>query len=149
VALAALVIGGESVRAVGWAEHVRNRGLGYNSREWKRSDLIRFARSLPEGTLVYSNAPDALSLAPNVSARTIPEVMHPSTHANVTDYYQRQLRVMRHDLRVQGGYLFYFRDVTRTYLVSEQQLTVDLSLLRVRKGRDGMVYSVDSTASPK
>jgi hypothetical protein len=51
---------------------------------------------------------------------------------------------MRSELLRRGGYVLYFRDVSRPYRVSEGRLRRTLGLKRVRETPDGNVYAASS-----
>ena len=135
------LLAAETVRAAMWTGWARANGLGYSNTRWQRSDLLRHARALKPGTIIYSNAPDALMLFSDAAARPLPKVELPGTK-EVPASYRDELLQMRGVLKAKNTFIYFFHRVGRTYVVSEQQLIADLHLNLAAKAADGNIYTL-------
>lgn len=125
-----------------WAMRSHRDGRGYASRSWQQSEIIARVRSQPEGTLIYSNGPDAIHILTGRYARGLPARFNPGTRS-VYDTHTARLDSIRDELAEHGGVLVYFNTIThRDYLPSEHELKEAMPLVAVASEGDGSIYRV-------
>jgi hypothetical protein len=148
-AIVALALFGQGIRAGLWVREAPDLWLGYGSRQWGRSDLLRFVERLPEGTRIFSNADDLIYLRTGRFAKPLPKVVDPREGAERTGRYKRHLEKIRAELVAHGGYVVFFETVDRNYRVSGPRVRRNLSLRGAYRGVDGWVYEpTPQTAVP-
>ena len=125
-----------------WTMRSHNEGRGYASKSWQQSALIAGIRSQPEGTLIYSNGPDAVHMLTGRFARAIPAKLNAGNRA-LYESYPSGLNSMREELESQGGILAYFNTITwRDYFPSENELKEALPLTLLAREDDGSIYEI-------
>jgi hypothetical protein len=120
--------------------------LGYSEAKWTQSPALRWVRSLPPDTVLYSNAQEAMYFGAERFARPIPKVVKPLTRRPANDYPDH-LAGLAHNLRENGGYIVYFRHIRRPYLVTEARIVEDLTLELVKEFPDAAVYQLPRNSS--
>lgn len=117
-------------------------GIGYASKEWIESDVLKWVKELPNDSFVYSNAPEPIELYTYATSRMIPRHTDTGTirrNANI----MRELNDMVIELLANDGYVIYFNTITwRWYLPTAQQLNQVLSLELIYQGKDGEVFKI-------
>ena len=114
-------------------------GLGFARRTWKQSRLLASIRALPPQTIIFSNAPDVITLLTGRGASSLPATFDPTTGKPNPRFVEQRHR-LRADLRATRGVLVYFRRVHRPYVPSETYLRQKLHLRLVRENPQGAIY---------
>jgi hypothetical protein len=130
-------------RTVGWAIGRSRDGAGYSSSARQQSPTMQQLLRLPPGTLIYSNAPDAIYILTERRTAWLPRKFSTNTlqpnlvhHAEITAMQERVER--------EHGLTVYLENVSRSYLPSEGELTADLPPHLVSGTSDGSVYDLTS-----
>jgi hypothetical protein len=128
----------------GGVQEISHPVSGYADQNWRHSAIIKDVRALPAGTIIYTDAPDALYLLADRTTSSVPETVDFSTlKPNV--HFQQQLGQIRHTLLTRGGVVVYVRGVGRdSFLPTEAYLRRSLGLTLVRNARDGAIYKISS-----
>ncbi len=121
------------------AERIRREGLGYTSRQWIESETVNYARTLPAGTTVYSNEPEALRFLDGLHALRLP-AMTSALSMEANRHYRDQLAAMCEALSAGGTYLVYFDMVQRANLPTLDALRSACKPPLIQRLRDGSVY---------
>jgi hypothetical protein len=128
-------------RGAGWINHVHDSGLGYNSPRWQRSELMRYIRTIPPQSPIFSNAPDALYMMTGRRTLWIPAKVDPGTR-EISDDYEFELNRMKEQLLQKNGEVVYLKTIRwRWYLPSQEELQKQLPLRVIWESTDGTVYS--------
>ncbi|HTT86817.1 MAG TPA: hypothetical protein VMF60_05590, partial [Acidimicrobiales bacterium] len=108
---------------------------------WVHSPIMADVRALPAGSVVYTNAPDAIYLLDHRATSSIPEKVDFSTLKQNLGF-DAQLREIEGTLSHRKGFVVYVRGLDRSFLPSEASLRRLLSLHMVRSAPDGAIYTV-------
>jgi hypothetical protein len=114
-------------------------GLGFARRTWKESPLLARIRALPPQTIIFSNAPDVITLLTGRGASSLPSTFDPTT-GKPNPRFVAQRQRLRADLKATRGVLVYFRRIHRPYVPSETHLRQKLHLRLVRENPQGAIY---------
>lgn len=114
-------------------------GLGYTSRLWEQSETVRYARTLPTGGRIYSNAPDALRFLNGRVTSDLPMTASSLTLLTNPDYPQ-QLDRFCQAIAGGGAYFVYFGDVRAWNLPGLEALKSKCDLPLLTQFPDGAVY---------
>ena len=114
---------------------------GYAKEAWVHSRVMADVRGMTAGTVVYTNAPDAVYTLAHRAVSTIPEKENFST-LETNGRFREQLDEIRTTLASRGGYVVYVRGLDRDFLPTERELVRLLHLELVRDDVDGAIYSV-------
>ncbi len=118
-----------------------NTGWGFTSLAWQRSSTVAAVRSLPEGTPIYSNAPEIIYLHTGRDVDPIPKrwlLMNQQPNRA----YPAQLTALKRELETDCGMVVYFHNLAgQKSIASEQELSARLALRRRVVSRDGSILS--------
>lgn len=131
----------QTYRTAKWARDAHRNGLGFNSRSWRESQLIAFVRGLPEGTVLYSNGNDVLTLLTGRPASPSPLTLH-ATPTRDESAYDADLALMQDRMLERQGYFVYFDGITWRRMASDKILMEDMSLKTVFSAGEGKVYTI-------
>ncbi len=121
------------------AESTRSDGLGYLSRQWRQSATMQYARTLPAGASVYSNAPDALRFLDAMRAMPLPSLTDPRT-LQANPRYNAEMQALCIALSGGGVYLVYFDSVRSADLPTKEALVAGCHPRIQSQLQDGTVY---------
>jgi hypothetical protein len=143
VTLSAAVLPAQIADAAKGVEERGADGVGYQRYTWRHSDVIGFVRSLPRGTRIYSNAPDAIALLAERTAEMLPRIYEPTSRL-VNEEVVEQLEDLAGHMQ-KGAVIVFFDGLSwRDYLVSMRHLAEVMDLAVVHRGADGVVYATSS-----
>lgn len=129
--------------ALVWLNLSYNSGLGYASRSWRDSGMIRVVSRIGPNVPVFTNGPDAISLLTGRPAYMIPNKVNPRTNTANENYFH-ELEGIRRKLKEQNGVLIYFKTIPwRWYLPSESELIEKLDLRLRMEESDSSMYQAD------
>ncbi len=140
VALAALAV----VRGGLWLAHDHPGVLEYAG-PWRSSPIMQAVRELPRGTVVYSNAPDAIWAVTGRAVSTVPERVNFVTDRE-NPRFGAQMGEMVETLRGRRGVLVHVRRSGREFVPGERELT-ERGLRLLREEPDGSVYAVPAAGA--
>jgi hypothetical protein len=129
-----------SARGVAWIGTNHSNGLGYASQMWRQSPAIAAAKALPAGSLVYTNAPDALYLLAHRAASTVPQRQN-SVSLRINRSFDDDLRAVAGELRVHHGSVVYLYLPFRQFVPAPVTLRRVMGLRTVLSVRDGLVLA--------
>jgi hypothetical protein len=130
-----------------WLSLSYRQGVGYASREWKDSALIRQIADLSSQTLIGSNAPDVIYTLLGRPSEMILRKVLPETNLPNKNYFP-EIAELRKKIRDRNGVVAYFNRVHwRWYLPSEHEIQRDMGLRPIAREKDGSLYHVDSEAA--
>jgi hypothetical protein len=142
-ALALLVIGLQLPSGLDWLRQLRRDGIGYSSRLWMESKLIRHLSLIDPSVAIFSNAPDVVYTLTGRPSAMIPRKVHPDNNLPNPDY-DAQIEAMMNMLKTKNGLLVYFNGVRwRWYLPSANELEEVRGLKILIRTNDGSVYQVN------
>lgn len=125
-----------------YVKYRHEQSFGFANSEWTGSATMAYARSLPPGTVVYSNAIDAIFLLTHKDALRIPAKIDPSTGQANNDFAS-SMSQLQEALRNDNAVVVYFDKVTwRWYLPSKDELEKVHQLPVRRQLADGVIYGL-------
>lgn len=138
-----LIIVSHVVRTVDLTREDYRQGIGFASRSWKSSPIIRAVNTLPDDAKIYSNGPDALNyLTPRTTAFTPSIVQRRTGRDNPVNSFADQVERLRAQLAGGDAYIVILDRVDwRFYLASEAELQRLLKLKMIRREADGRIYT--------
>lgn len=143
LAVALIFLSLQAMRTWPWLSLTYRDGVGYASRQWAESEIVRRVKLLEPLTPLFSNAPDVLYTLVGRPARMIPRKVNPDTR-RVNHEYQPQLAQMKRNMKTANGVLVYFDQVRwRWYLPDRKELEEAIGVRSLYGGADGSIYSVD------
>ena len=123
-----------------WVARSYDNGRFYASRDWHQSELIRWIKDRPEGTIIYTNGADAVYLLAGRIAVSVPRETDPFTRQPNPGYIA-ELKELKQRMDGPNAFLVYFRAIGwRSYLPSEDELKGQLQLRLVESKPDGAIY---------
>jgi len=130
--------------AIYWVSYRQREGEGLTSRAWKDSETVKFLKSLPSQTIIYSNAADACYLFTKREVLRLP-AKYDSTGGRDNADFGAQMEVLKNDLDKNHALIIYFDRLTwRWYLPSRNELEEKYKLPVVTRLADGVVFGVQS-----
>jgi len=130
-------------RGSGWVRHTSNNGLGFSNKKWQYSEAVKHIKELPEGILIFSNAPDAIYMLTGRPALMIPSKVDPGDR-RINQDFSYELTEMKRRLEQAGGVVVYLGTARwRWYLPLENELVEALSLRPMRTSDQGTIYELD------
>lgn len=141
LAISAILIYANANHALSSLIRLHNEGSGFTSRTWLRSESMAYVKSLPGGTIIYSNGPDIIHFLTGKEAMFIPARVSPVTLL-ANRNFSPELVAMWDDMAQNQAILVYFDNVTwRWYLPKREELEqYDIPVLF--RFVDGTVYGV-------
>jgi hypothetical protein len=133
-----------SVDTISFAQELRQTGKGFLSRDWRRSESIALIGTLPRGTPIYSNIPEAVWFLSGRRATIIPYKHFPtSTVPNAR--LAREIAAMRDDVLHNNAIIVYFDAFPkRPYLVSLAELGQAYEFPLLTRVEDGTFFAARS-----
>lgn len=135
IVLALLVI----VHATFFVRHAwesSNEGVGYTSRTWMRSDLIRAVDDLPSDAVLYTNAPGGLW----VGTGREPLYQAPPRRAYRSDIVMEVPADFLRNVNCADVYLAWFSDIPGSFLYTPDELSTQVELDPKRSSSDGTLF---------
>lgn len=128
----------------GWAYTAYGRGLGFSSAAWQQAEISTHLRALPDGTLIFSNSPDAVYLLTNRPAQPLPKKVEATTQM-ANEHYAADLAAMGNRLRLEDGVVVYFLRVgQRAAVPGPQELVQSLLLHPIVETAEGSIYAPET-----
>lgn len=112
---------------------------------WRSSPIMNVVRQLPAGTVVYSDAPDAIWAVAGRAVSTVPEQVNFVTDRR-NPRFEAQMDEMVETLRARQGVLVHVRRSGREFVPSERDL-VDRGLQVLREEPDGVVFTAPAAGA--
>jgi hypothetical protein len=129
------------VRSLTTATGSQDYRLGYATAHWHHSPLMRQLSAYPKGTLVVTNAPEAVYLQTGRHARALP-AKYSSTSLQHDPHYRRKLDALVRRVRARGGVVAMFDEVKgRPWEAKAPELEHGTSLRVVARARDGVLLA--------
>jgi len=117
---------------------------GYNSRAWQESEVVSYFRDngQPKDKIVFSNAPDALYILADVTAKKSPAARHYNSDST-TGVTEGNL-FAKHPL-LDDALLVWLDKKPRNYLFTPDELQMMCDLTVIHQFSDGTIYRVESS----
>jgi len=140
LASALIILGLQIPASLSWLNQLRHDGIGYSSRGWVDSEVVKQLTLLDSTISIFSNAPDVVYTLLGRPASMVPRKMYPESNLPNPDY-NSQIEQMKRSLKSKNGLVVYFDRVRwRWYLPSAAELEKEVGLQLVIKTNDGSVY---------
>jgi len=138
-----LLVGLQAAQSWPWLRHTRTEGVGYASRMWRESSLLRQVKTLESSAVIYSNAPDVLYTLIGRAAYMLPRKTRPDAR-EPNSQFSAQIGEMEAKLKSSRGVIVYFDRVRwRRYLPDGEELEARIALRVLRRVSDGTIYAVE------
>ena len=115
---------------------VRVNGRAFASRAWKDSQALKWVRSVPRGTTIYSNGPDVIRFYTGRSAKYLPRLWSARTLKTNLDY-DDQFRDVRQEVNEGRATVLYFYRINFRPFLPRQE---DINLPVTNEFDDGVVF---------
>jgi hypothetical protein len=127
-------------QTMSFASSMHQYGVGYTSWRWRNSDTLKFLRTFPPGTRLYSNGADVIAFLTGIKAMMLPAKASPTTMEG-SPTFRQEMETMRTDMCQNGSVVAYLDNIIwRWYLPTQQELDADLKLARRHRLADGTLY---------
>ncbi|MBU1708643.1 MAG: glycosyltransferase family 39 protein [Proteobacteria bacterium] len=124
---------------------IHAEGRGYARKDIKELIVIKMIKSLPSGTLIYSNGPDAMFFLTGREIKMIPLKVSPTTR-QANEHFEDELKRMWKKINNESGILVILNFIEwRWYLPDKKELEQKLSLQIHYQGQDGTIYKADAS----
>ena len=134
-------------RSAKLASKAAKSGLGYSSRDWQTSQVIRLLRTAGPGIPVYSTLPSAVRFLTTSPARALPRVWDNRNAIGNVNYAQ-EINQMHLALRGHPVAVVYFGGNPRSWYASEPDMRREFGLVFVDKDAVGSLdWSPELTAT--
>ncbi|MFQ5559660.1 MAG: ArnT family glycosyltransferase [Nitrospinota bacterium] len=144
-----LFITAQGVFTFSFASYVHNTGIGYNSRDWKNSEIMQRIKELNKKIIVYSNASDAINVLAARKTFSIPLKVDPGTKEKNPEFLN-QIKRVGLNMKNKGAILVHFNSITwRWYLPTPTELNRILPLKLIYRGEDGLIFSIPKAPEKK
>ena len=140
VAAIALLVAIHGVRSAQWASAAPAiDSLVYASRAWRTSPTMAAIAAIPAEATIFTNGVDAIYLRADRFAKPLPKVTDPTKAARDTRF-RKSMNGMRDYLNEHGGYVVYFSNIPRAYIIPADELVKAMNLELVNELPDGAIY---------
>ena len=116
------------------------QGIGWSSVRWRSSELMEVVRTLPEETILYSNAPDGLYIHTGRHVYALPKRPGPADAAGMSEYEEDLARIAALLEGGKGGVVHVAGLLGRSSSTATQDLQRWLSMDLVADTDDGQLY---------
>lgn len=126
-----------------YLSYASTNGIGFASKKWAQSDMLQWVKTLPKGTIIYTNGPDAIKIIANRSSKMVPRLVSPGDRTNNKNI-QSDINDMVSKISDNKGVIIYFNGITwRWYLPTIKQLSQALPLKLKYRGKDGIAVEIN------
>ncbi|MGB6057054.1 MAG: glycosyltransferase family 39 protein [Microthrixaceae bacterium] len=116
-----------------------NEGVGYSSRTWMKSELIRAVDDLPTGAVIYTNAPGGLW----VGTGREPLFQAPPRRAYRSDVVMKVPEEFLRNVNCAETYLAWFSDIPGSFLFTPEELSTRVELDARSSSPDGTLFRLN------
>ena len=135
VSLAAMCL--NAYRSASLISEWHKDGRWFAARQWKESECIAYARSLPGVTGIYSNEPYIINFLTGRNTRMLPMTVHATSNCFNQDF-EEEMNAMRDEVMHSGAVVIYFDDISfRWYVPEKEKLQLPISAIL----KDGIIYA--------
>lgn len=115
-------------------------GVGFLSRQWVESDTLAYVRNEQTGRrLIYTNAPEIIEIHLKRKSKFLPQ-RESATSKKINENFQNSLHQLQQEFKDKDAILIYFYAFSyRTYLPSLAELSANMDMDILYKGKDGIV----------
>ncbi len=114
-------------------------GIGFNHENWRQSETIALVKQLPEGTIIYSNAPAAIYLHTGLAAGRIPKPFE-SVNQRANPFYDEEIKALEMALLNDTAVLVFFDGGRVNTQPSQEELIAILGVDVQANAADGRIY---------
>jgi len=130
----------QMTNGVAWSLYSYTDGIGYNGKQWRESELVRYVQTLDPTVPIFTNAPDVLYLLTGKTTHMIPRKVSPESR-RPNEAFATELAHLKKQLEERNGVLIYFSAESRLwFLPSEIELERELPLRATMTTPDGTLY---------
>lgn len=120
----------------------KTNGIGFADKIWTESETLHWVEQLPPDCIIYTNAPDAITIIAHRSSKMVPVLISPLDR-NTNTHFPRDIKKMKSEISEHNGVIVYLKRITwRWYLPTLKQLSQQLPLELLYMGKDGIVVSL-------
>ena len=125
------------------AQNIHDNGIGYTTLDWKKSETVASARSLPGQLQIYTNGPDVLQFyLPGRDVTSIP-ALYNATSLTDNQGFRKQMKAMCKQLGDGSAYLVLITQVTPKNLPAQDGLVGSSCPVPVfARLQDGVIYGL-------
>jgi hypothetical protein len=125
-----------------YLSYASTNGIGFSSRKWSQSEMLQWVKKLPQGTIIYTNGPDAIKIIANRPSKMVPCLVSPVDRTKNKNI-QRDISKMASEISDNKGVIIYLNGITwRWYLPTIKQLSQTIPLKLRYKGKDGVAVEI-------
>lgn len=122
-------------------EYIKS-GIGYASPNVVTSGIVKCLRDLNKNKIIYTNAPDLITLYLNRDSYMLPRMINPANMRESAKFVS-EINEMADSVRGQQGVIVYFFDIKwRWYLPKVSFLMEELPVKLLYKANDGIVLTI-------
>jgi 4-amino-4-deoxy-L-arabinose transferase-like glycosyltransferase len=136
------LIATQADRAIAHVSTTHRFGRGYTNETWRNSEGIRFAESLAERKIIYSNAPEAILFLAGREARMLPRPVSPNTLAP-NRRLREELDKIRAETESGEAAVLYFETVEREHMPGIKEFERLTGLAPGKLLHDAVFYGVE------
>jgi len=123
--------------------HIKNYGIGYASRFWSESAVLKYIDELPDEVPIFSNGPDSIQIHLNKKVEMIPRTIDPLTRIPNKNF-QKEMDAMFQTITEENGIIVYFSRITwRWYLPRLSDFPKNLPAEMLYEGNDGTIFTIN------
>lgn len=122
-----------------WARRHHVLGLGFASPSWQQSETLKKVNELPPGIIIYSNAPDAISVLTSRPAWRLPSKRNAMTNST-NNTYEESLQDVQRQLEERRAVIVYFDQLQHRPVVTATELEATIGLGLLHDTEDGAIY---------
>jgi len=130
-----------SVHTLRWVEWAHRKGLGYGSKSWHETALIKYINLLPEDMIIYSNGYDAINVLTERPVYPIPKGLNASP-GRTEDEVQADIDAMEETMKSSESYFVFFNGITWRRLTSDEELSERISFMVEFQTDEGTIYKL-------
>jgi hypothetical protein len=129
------------VHLVRWVDRRAERGQGYASVSWQNSVILEYVRNQPDGTTLYSNGYDVITLLLDRPVYRMPlKLKATPEHRDVE--YDAEISEMADRLRTDQGMLVYFKGITWRRMTTDDDIKEQFNLIPILQTEEGAIYNI-------
>ena len=129
------------VNGIVWLRLSYFQGIGFGGKQWRESELLRFARTSTVEAPLVSNAPDFIYALTGRRAVMIPYKIDPISRQS-NRLYEQAMMATGEQLKQPHAAFIYFDDDGRWYLPSIKEVEATLPLKKMKAVPDGAIYQL-------
>lgn len=140
-----ILIAAQTLSLKDYVNEYHTNGIGFSSKKWATSDIIKILSTGKYQRTIYTNAPEPISIYTGLPTTMVPSVILP-TKSIKNPEFDHEIEIMEKAILSKKGIYIHFHDIRwRWYLPSLESIIQNMGMTPEYSGEDGVILVYDSS----